>query len=297
MNHFKTISAFNHASGVKPPEHPMFSILYGDKNDHWDGSVEFTADFYIIGFKQLKSGSVLYGKTKYDHDLGKMSFIKPRQLVTFKDIRLEEACCLILIHEDFLSGTALYHEIKKYHYFEYDVNEALHLSPSEEKTIWELMQTMDKEHRNNTDDYSKPIIISHLDTLLKYAQRFYKRQFINRAEMSGAVATKFNDLLAAHFDKENHRVTGLPTVGSLAAKLNLSPRYLSDLLKQETGKTALDLIHLYLIAEAKNLLIEGRLNISEISFSLGFENPNYFSRLFRRTVGITPHAFRDQGLN
>jgi AraC-like DNA-binding protein len=297
MNHFNTISAFAQAAGIKPPEHPMFSILYGDKNDHWEGHVEFTADFYIIGFKQLQSGSMLYGKTKYDHDLGKMSFIRPRQHVAFKDIRLEEACCLILIHEDYLSGTPLHNEIKKYHYFDYDVNEALHLTPSEEKTIWGLMRTMDKECRNNIDDYSKEIIISHLDTLLKYAQRFYKRQFINRAEITGAVATKFNNLLVAYFDEGNTKLSGLPTVALLAQKLNLSPRYLSDLLKQETGKTALDLIHLYLISEAKNLLKEGQLNINEISFSLGFENPNYFSRLFKRTVGVSPHVFREQNLN
>jgi AraC-like DNA-binding protein len=297
MNHFNTISAFAQAAGIKPPEHPMFSILYGNKNDHWEGHVEFTADFYIIGFKQLQSGSMLYGKTKYDHDLGKMSFIRPRQHVAFKDIRLEEACCLILIHEDYLSGTPLHNEIKKYHYFDYDVNEALHLTPSEEKTIWELMRTMDKECHNNIDDYSKEIIISHLGTLLKYAQRFYKRQFINRAVITGAVATKFNNLLVAYFDEGNTKLSGLPTVGLLAEKLNLSPRYLSDLLRQETGKTALDLIHLYLISEAKNLLKEGRLNINEISFSLGFENPNYFSRLFKRTVGVPPHVFREKNLN
>jgi len=297
MNHFGSISAFNRATGEKPPEHPMFSILYGDKNEHWAGDVEFTADFYIIGFKQLKSGSVLYGKTKYDHDLGKMSFIKPRQIVVFRDIRLEEACCLILIHEDFLSGTALHNEIKKYHYFEYDVNEALHLSPSEEETVWTLIGSMNKELHNNMDDFSKTIIISHLDALLKYAQRFYRRQFINRAEITGAVATRFNELLAGYFEGQRISTSGLPTVGVLAEKLNLSPRYLSDLLKQQTGKTALELIHLYLISEAKNMLKGSNLNINEISFLLGFENPNYFSRLFKRNVGITPHVFREQSLN
>ncbi|MGN7884325.1 helix-turn-helix domain-containing protein [Dyadobacter endophyticus] len=297
MKHFESISAFNQATGVKPPEHPMFSILYANKDDHWPGDVEFIANFYIIGFKKLTSGSVLYGKTKYDHDLGTMSFIKPRQKVTFRDIRLEEACFLILVHEDYLAGSALHNEIKKYHYFDYDINEALHLSPSEEETIWTLMQTMNKELHNNTDAYSKTIILSHLNTLLKYAERFYKRQFINRAEITGAIATRFNEMLAAYFAAEEAHKSGLPTVTALAERLNLSPRYLSDLLRQQTGKTALELIHLYLIAEAKNLLKGTALNINEISSALGFENSNYFSRLFKRTVGLTPHVFRQQNLN
>jgi len=297
MNHFESISAFNQATGVKPPEHPMFSILSANKDDHWGGDFEFIADFYIIGFKKLTSGSVLYGKTKYDHDLGTMSFIKPRQKVTFRDIYLEEACFLILFHEDYLSGSALHNEIKNYHYFDYDVNEALHLSPSEEETIWTLLQTMNKELHNNTDAYSKTIILSHLDTLLKYAERFYKRQFINRTEIAGAIATRFNEMLAAYFAGEEAHKSGLPTVRTLAGKLNLSPRYLSDLLRHETGKTALELIHLYLIAEAKNLLKGTALNINEISSELGFENPNYFSRLFKRSVGLTPHVFREQSMN
>ena len=297
MNHFESISAFNQAGGAKPPEHPMFNILSANKDDHWAGDFEFTADFYIIGFKKLASGSVLYGKTKYDHDLGTMSFIKPRQKVMFRDIHLEEACFLILVHEDYLSGSVLHNEIKKYHYFDYDINEALHLSPGEQETIWMLMQAMNKELYNNTDVYSKTIILSHLNTLLKYAERFYKRQFINRAELTGAIATRFNEMLLAYFEGEEAHRSGLPTVSALAQKLNLSPRYLSDLLRQETGKTALELIHFYLISEAKNLLKGTALNINEISFTLGFENPNYFSRLFKRTVGLAPHVFREQSLN
>jgi AraC-like DNA-binding protein len=297
MGHFDKISDYTHALGIKPPEHPLFCISHGNKNDTEFKDIEFSAGFYIIGFKKLKSGSVLYGKTKYDHDCGKMSFIKPQQIVAFKNIRLEEDCFLILVHEDFLMGTALHHEIKKYSYFDYDVNEALHLSPSEEETIWNLIHTIDKECHNNIDDYSKTIILSYLNTILKYAQRFYKRQFINRAEISGVVATKFNTVLAAYFEERKIKEFGLPTVSYMAEKLNLSSRYLSDLLKQETGKTALELIHLHLISEAKNLLKEGQMNITEISAWLGFDNPTYFSRLFKKEVGTSPNKFRDHHLN
>lgn len=297
MNHFDKISSFNQAIGIKAPEHPLFSISYGNKEDCGGDDIEFSADFYIISFQNLESGNILYGKTKYDHDRGKLTFIKPRQIVTFKNIKLKEDCFLILVHEDFLSGTILHHEIKKYGYFDYDTNEALYLSPSEEETIWNLVLTMDREYRNNIDAYSKTILLSHLDTLLKYAQRFYKRQFINRAELTGAVATRFHSILGSYFQENKARDAGLPTVSYMAGRLNVSSRYLSDLLKQETGKTALELIHLYLITEAKNLLKEGVMNIAEISFSLGFENPTYFSRLFKKEVGVPPNVFRDQHLN
>ncbi|MBF4470585.1 helix-turn-helix domain-containing protein [Flavobacterium sp. HJJ] len=298
MNHFDTISGFTQAIGLKLPEHPLFCISHGTKftctgaND-----VEFTADFYIIGFKKLESGSVLYGKTKYDHDSGKMSFIKPHQKVAFKNIRLEEDCFMIIVHEDFFAGNILHHEIKKYSFFEYDVNEALHLSPSEEETIWNIALTMEKEYHNNTDDFSKAIILSHLSTLLKYAQRSYKRQFINREELTGATFTKFNNILSSYFQDRENTDFGLPTVNYMAENLHVSSRYLTDLLKQETGKTALELIHLYLISEAKNLLKEGKMNIAEISISLGFENATYFSRLFKKEVGISPNIFREQQLN
>ena len=298
MEHFKNISDLHKALEVKPPEHPLFSAVYGEQ-DNCTGNreIEFSSDFYIIGFKKLKSGSMQYGKTKYDHDLGSMSFVKPQQKVVFKNVELEEKGFLIIIHEDFLPGTALYNEINKYSYFDYEVNEALHLSPAEEDLIWNLYFSIEKEYNNNTDELSKPIILSHLDSLLKYAQRFYRRQFINRKPLTGYMWTKFNALLAAHFEERQIKEIGLPTVASMAEKLNLSSRYLTDLLKEETGKTALELIHLYLIGEAKNLLAEGELNVSEISHLLGFENTTYFSRLFRKEVGMTPVKFRESILN
>ncbi|MHA4739591.1 helix-turn-helix domain-containing protein [Dyadobacter sp. MSC1_007] len=298
MKHFNKISDLHEALGVKPPEHPLFSVMYGEYGS-CDGTyeVEFTSAFYIIGFKKLKSGSMLYGRTKYDHDRGAMSFVKPQQKVTFKHVELQEKGFLIVIHEDFLPGTALYSEIKKYGYFDYEVNEALHLSPSEEDIIWNLYYSIEKEHYNNTDELSKAIIISLLDSLLKYAQRFYKRQFINRTQLTGSTVTRFNALLVAHFEERKTKNMGLPTVSGMADELNISARYLTDLLKQETGKTALELIHLFLIGEAKNLLREGERNISEISQLLGFENTTYFSRLFKKEVGAAPNKFRDSLLN
>jgi len=298
MKHFKKISDLHEVLGVKPPEHPLFSVAYGERDNCTSISeLEFTSAFYIIGFKKLKSGQMLYGKTKYDHDLGSMSFIKPQQKVFFQNMELEEKGFLIIIHEDFLPGTSLYNEIKKYSYFDYEVNEALHLSPSEENIIWNLYFSIEKEYNNNTDEHSKAIIISHIDSMLKYAQRFYKRQFIHRTELTGSTVTKFNTLLAANFEERKTKILGLPTVSFMAEKLHVSPRYLTDLLKEETGKTALELIHLFLIGEAKNLLTEGELNISEISLSLGFDNPSYFSKLFKKEVGTTPNKFKDRFLN
>jgi AraC-like DNA-binding protein len=298
MNYFKKISDLHDALGIKPPEHPLFSVAYGEQNTCTRiRELEFYSAFYIIGFKKLKSGSMLYGKTKYDHDHGSMSFIKPQQMVAFKNVELQEKGFLILVHEDFLAGTALYKEVNKYSYFDYEVNEALHLSPGEEEIIWNLYFSIEKEYNNNTDEHSKAIIISHLDSMLKYAQRFYKRQFINRTELTGSTVTKFNALLVSNFEERKIKNIGLPTVSFMAEKLHISPRYLTDLLKQETGKTALELIHLFLIGTAKNLLTEGGMNISEISYSLGFDNVTYFSRLFKKEVGISPNKFKDNFLN
>ncbi len=239
----------------------------------------------------------MYGRTRYDHDNGSMSFIKPRQVVEFKNLELDEDGFLLFIHEDFLNGHFLHSEIKKYAYFDYETNEALHLSPREELIVWDLFNKIDTEYNNNPDEYSRDIMLTHIDSILKYAQRFYKRQFINRMELSGKTVSKFNDALSVYFLNSNIAAKGLPTVNYLAQQLNLSPRYLSDLLKQETGKTAMELIHIYLVSEAKNLLKVADQSVSEIAYTLGFENLPYFSRLFKKEVGLSPNQFKKQVLN
>jgi AraC family transcriptional regulator, transcriptional activator of pobA len=163
--------------------------------------------------------------------------------------------------------------------------------------MWSLFNKMETEYHNNPDEFSKSIILSHLDSLLKYAQRFYKRQFIDRKPLTGITLNKFNECLRIHFESSNAGENGLPTVTNIATQLNLSPRYLSDLLKHETSKTALELIHLFVISEAKNMIVEGERSISEIAYKLGFENPPYFSRLFKKEVGMSPKEFKNHILN
>lgn len=239
----------------------------------------------------------MYGKTKYDHDRGSMFFLKPLQKITVTGVQLEKGGFGIYIDEGFLMGHSLFEEIKKYNYFDYSTSEALHLSPKEEKVIRSLFHKIESEYHNNQDEFSKSIILSHIDSILKYAQRFYNRQFIDRKPLSGQTVTKFNECLNAYFEKREAAEKGLPTVNYMASQLNLSPKYLSDLLKQETGKTALELIHLYVISEAKNLLHTGDRGISEIAYQLGFENPPYFSRLFKKEVGMSPKEYKNQLLN
>jgi AraC family transcriptional regulator, transcriptional activator of pobA len=297
MIHFKTISEFAQAEGYPPPEHPLFSLYPIRTCENPLKNMEIKRDFYIVCLKKVISGKLLYGKTKYDHDRGSMFFIKPGQTVTVQDVKLKGKGFTIYFHPDFLIGHPLFSEIKKYNFFDYEINEALHLSPREEEIIWSLFNKMEGEYHNNPDEFSKSIILSHLDSILKYAQRFYKRQFIDRKPISGITITKFNERLNSYFEKGEAGNTGLPTVNFMASQLNLSPKYLSDLLKQETGKTALELIHLYVITEAKNMLFTGGQSISEIAYHLGFENPPYFSRLFKKEVGMSPKEYKIHTMN
>jgi AraC family transcriptional activator of pobA len=294
MLHFKSLSEMHRATGNPPPENPMLSLFRCNQTCCF-GNTEFTSDFYMIALKKMKAGVIVYGRTKYDHDSGgSLYFTKPRQAIEMRDIELEEDGFAIYFHEDFLNGHPLHADIKKYHYFEYEANEALHLSPREEEIIWELYNKIATEYHNNQDEYSRDIILTHIDSILKYSQRFYKRQFINRTEVSGKAVSKFNQALLSYFEKGFLTEKGLPTVTSMAAALHMSPRYLSDTLKQETGKTAIELIHIFLVSEAKNRLKGEDTTIAEIAFSLGFENLPYFSRLFKKEVGVSPNQYKKQ---
>ena len=284
------------ANNLPLPEHPMLGLLRID-GDIKINNTEYTSDFYLIGLKKVKSGYVLYGRTKFDHETGSMIFIKPRQVVEMRNLEFEEDGYILVFHEDFLTGHSLHEDIQRYAFFDYETNEALHLAPKEEKIIWNIFYTIEQEYNNSEDEFSKEIILAGINSMLKYAERFYKRQFINRKQLSGKTVTGFNKILKQYIKDGSLNDNGLPSVGDLANRLNISSRYLTDLLKIETGKTAIELIHVALIGEAKDRLRKKDKSISEIAYDLGFENMSYFSRLFKKETGMLPTSYKNQFVN
>ena len=299
MQHFKTLSSYLDYLGLPRPEHPMLSI-FNSKEDGYlpcprESSPPITNDCYTISFKKFVTGDLNYGRTKYDFTNGTLFFIAPRQVLQWDESAVfEQKGFSINFHEDFLKGTTLAKQIKKYGFFSYTVNEALHLSPREEKQIEFIVENIEIEYQNNQDKFSKEIIISQLDTLLKYANRFYERQFLNRTELSNDLLEKFHLHLSKYFESGQLQEYGIPSIAKIAKKLSVSQRYLSDTLKKETGKNTTEHLHLYLIDEAKNILLQPNKSIAEVAYELGFEYPPYFSRLFKKKEGISPTQYREK---
>lgn len=296
MKHFKFLSDMHRENGMPLPEHPMLSLLRITPGMTLNFN-EFTCDFYMIGLKNVRAGHWLYGRTKFDHDKGSMVFWKPRQIIEIKNLEFEDDGYILLFHEDFLLGSTLQTEINKYAFFDYETDEALHLSPKEEKNLLKLFESIEIEYGNNEDEFSKDIILANVNSILNYAERYYKRQFINRKPLTGKTVSTFNKFLENYIREGKLSEEGLPSVTSVASAIHMSPRYLSDLLKMETGKTAQELIHISLINEAKNRLRSSDDNVSEIAYALGFENMSYFSKLFKKETGVTPKYFKKQHLN
>ena len=299
MQHFKTLSAYLEYLELPRPEHPMFSI-YTALGEGFlpcpkESSPPITNDCYSISFKKFVQGDLTYGRTKYDFSNGTLFFIAPRQMLQWENNAVfEQKGFSINFHEDFLKGTELAHQIKKYGFFSYSANEALHLSPREEKQIASIVENIEIEYYNNQDEFSKEIIIAQLSTLLKYANRFYERQFLNRKELSNDLLEQFNEQLDTYVESGQLEKKGIPSIDQIAEKMSVSQRYLSDTLKKETGKTTTEHLQLYLIDEAKNILLNPNKSISEVAYELGFEYPQYFSRLFKRKEGISPSEYREK---
>ena len=299
MQHFKTLASYLDYLGLPRPEHPMLSV-FNSKGDGFlpcprESSPAITNDCYSISFKKFVKGELNYGRTKYDFTNGALICIAPGQVLQWdSSVVFEQKGFSINFHEDFIKGTELAQQIKNYGFFSYSVNEALHLSPKEEKQIELLVENIEMEYQNNQDAFSKEIIVSQLSTLLRYANRFYERQFLNRKELSNNLLEKFNAQIAAYLESGQLKEKGIPSIEQIADKMLVSQRYLSDTLKKETGKTTTEHLHLHLIDEAKNILLQPNKSIAEVAYELGFEYPPYFSRLFKKKQGISPTEYREK---
>ena len=257
--------------------------------------ISLILDFYAIALKRNFNGKMKYGQQEYDFDEGIMTFMAPGQvfgIAVEKDAALRHSGWMLLLHPDFLWNTPMTKIIKQYEYFDYSVNEALFLSGKEEATITDIMQNIEQEYHSNIDKFSQNVIIAQLDLLLTYGERFYQRQFITRKITNHKILGRLEDALTEYFNNDALSKNGLPTVQYIAGTLNVSPNYLSGLLRSLTGRSTQQHIHDKLIEKAKEKLSTNNLSVSEIAYELGFEHPQSFSKLFKTKTSLSPLEFR-----
>jgi len=294
MNAIKSISQFHRLLSLPEPLHPLVSVINLTKctfleDEIWKGFVNF---FYCVALKREATGKIRYGQQHYDYDKGVLSFTAPNQM---QQLDLHNTECgsgyLLIFHPDFLLKHALAANINSYGFFSYAVNEALHLSAEEENDLITILDKIDKECAH-IDRHTQEIILSQIELLLNYSNRFYERQFITRKNNNHQVLAKFEQLLEDYFSKNDVAKFGLLTVQHIAGQMNLSPNYLSDLLRVHTGQNTQQHIHEKLIERAKDKLSATSLSVSEIAYALGFEHAQSFSTLFKKKTNMSPLEFR-----
>ena len=298
MRRFRTISEFHDFVQLPPPQHPLLSVVDVGTVPHRYGAepTSMVFDFYSISVKRLRNVHVKYGQHTFDFNEGIMSFIAPNQVfsmaVADPAAEVEKSGWVVYIHPDFLWNTSLANTIQQYDFWDYSLKENLFLSAKEEASILSLVLAIEQEYLSTIDRFSKPIIVSHVESLLQYADRFYHRQFLTREKANHEVLERLETLLHAHFNSANLAERGLPTVHYVADCLHVSPKYLSNLLRVLTGQNTQQHIHARLIAKAKEKLSTTTLTVSEIAYELGFEHVPSFSKLFKARTNLSPMEFR-----
>ncbi|MBW8243901.1 helix-turn-helix domain-containing protein [Muricauda oceani] len=296
MHTFNTLSEFHKFCDLPKPEHPLVSLVdYGQvEYKTKENEIHWMQNFYSIGLKRDIHAKVRYGQQEYDFDEGLLTFVGPKQVLQFQMLPSEKkpSGWLLLIHPDFLWGTPLAKTIKNYDFFGYAINEALFLSDKEERTITEILLNIQHEYKSNMDKFSQNIIVSQLELLLNYAERYYQRQFITRKINNHEILVRLENLLDLYFNGEDVLNKGIPTVQFIADSLHVSSSYLSSLLKMLTGLSTQQHIHEKLIDIAKEKLSTTQLSVGEIAYTLGFEHSQSFSKLFKTKTNLSPMAFR-----
>ena len=290
-----SVSELHRLNSLPKPAHPLVSLInFKDiKNIPDELTSNFILNFYMICIKKDFKGKLKYGQNYYDFDEGIMSFIAPGQLLSESNNGDNPLSgWLLTLHPDFIRNYPLAKTIKNYGYFSYELNEALCLSKKEEAMIESVMNNIEQEYCSAIDSYSQDVIVSHIELLLNYSNRFYNRQFITRKNANNDLLTKLEALLSDYLSSIKVQKTGLPTVQYISEKLNISPNYLSDMLRSLTGQNTQQHIHNKLIEKAKELITTTPLSVSEIAYQLGFEYPQSFSKLFKSKTHVSPLEFR-----
>ncbi|WP_111670185.1 helix-turn-helix domain-containing protein [Algoriphagus litoralis] len=298
IQRIKTITEYHRFRDLPKPLHPLISLVDYSliKHSTEDNHVNWIQDFYTIGLKRNVLGKFRYGQQAYDFDEGLMSFIAPNQVFGVEMFDYQDAPppsgWLLFVHPDFLWNTPLAGNMKKFEFFGYQVNESLFLSEKEEKIVLDILKNIEQEYHENIDAFTQRIIVSHLETLLTYAERFYQRQFITRKINNYQVLTQLEKILDEFISNEDLMSESLPTVAYVSEKLNISPNYLSNLLKTQTGNSTQWYIQEKILDKAKEKLTTTSLSVSEIAYSLGFKHPQSFTKLFKQKTNQTPLEYR-----
>jgi AraC family transcriptional regulator, transcriptional activator of pobA len=296
-----TVSETYEFLNLGKPKHPLISVLrLGNILGNIDlGNLKYSIGFYQISLKDNCPFSIeKYGRNSYDYQEGSMIFTAPNQVLEYSKSEnyKEDKGWTLIFHPDLIRKSELCQKITQYSFFNYASNEALHLSDEERKTVTQIAEKIETEFSSNIDTHSHTLIISNLELLLNYCLRFYDRQFYTRTNLNKDIVSEFEQLLKDYYNKSKQLQLGIPTVQFCGEAMNMSPKYLSDLLRKETGESTQYHIHNYIIEKAKNKLLNSVDTVSEIAYSLGFEYPQYFSTIFKKKTSMSPNEFR-QNLN
>lgn len=296
IQHVRSITEIHQLFQLAKPKHPLVSVFHHSSLVVPDNFTvqSFTTDLYMIALKEKQETIVKYGRETYDFQEGTVVFISPNQVFSFNSADFSKCKdeWTLAFHPNFLAKTNLGNEIDKYHFFNYETSEALHVSEDEKLALNDLIGKIEKEYYQQTDKHTQEIICINIETVLKYCQRFYARQFITRKVSDNRYVSKFETYLKEYFI-QNLTTKGLPTVKQCGKALHLSSHYLSDLLKEETGKNAKEHIDLFVIRKAKIQLQDQELSISQVAYDLGFDYPNHFSKFFKSKTGLSPTEYRN----
>ena len=295
--HIKSISEVHDFYGLPKPKHPLVSVLPIDERmTNYDyGDLSYTFSFYQISLKAGIQGALSYGRNSYDFNEGTMTFIRPNQLVKVENSEDYQGGSgwTLIFHPDLIRKSDLGKTIDDYSFFNYEVNEALHLSEDEKKSLTELKSKIEQEYNQNIDKHSQEIIIANIEMILKYCKRYYDRQFYTRTNLNKDIISKFEKTISEYYASDKPSENGVLTVKYCAQKLAMSSNYFGDLIKNETGRSAKDHIQEYIIEKAKTRIVGTTQSISEIAYSLGFEYPQGLNRFFKAKTGMSPKEYRN----